>query len=173
MVQPTIEALPPPPAPACDEPGCGETAVFMYSWDWGKQGVCCARHAQLAQQVAGQISRNVLLSPLRPPEAAPMLRDERTQLTAKALVLESELDEAKGRGLELYRANVQLTQQVQTLTIRERELNAQLKDRDARIGHLEGQLEERDTEHAELTEEIGRLRTLEAFVRPPEVSPAG
>jgi len=145
----------------------------MYSWDWGKQGVCCARHAQLAQQVAGQISRNVLLSPLRPPEAAPMLRDERTQLTAKALVLESELDEAKGRGLELYRANVQLTQQVQTLTIRERELNAQLKDRDARIGHLEGQLEERDTEHAELTEEIGRLRTLEAFVRPPEVSPAG
>src|SRR5215211_15893 len=133
MVQPAIEVLPPPPAPACDEPGCGETAVFMYQWDWGKSGVSCARHAQLAQQIAGQISRNVVLSPLRPPESAPMQRDERTQLTARALVLEAELDEAKGRGLELYRANVALTQQVQTLTVRERELNAQLSDRDGKI----------------------------------------
>lgn len=174
MVNPSTEALPPAPAPVCDrDPKCGESAVYSYMWDWGEKGVCCALHAQLAQQVASQISRGVVLSPLRAPEAEPMQRDERTRLKAHALVVEEELNEAKGRGLELYRANVDLTLQVQTLKVREREMNAQLKDRDARIAHLEGQLSERDAEHAELTEEIGRLRTLEAFVRPPEVPPAG
>jgi predicted transcriptional regulator len=174
MVQATmIEALPPKPAPACDRDNCGETAVFQYVFAWGESGVCCARHAQLLQQIADQTARSIVLSALRAPEEAPMQRSERTLLKAHSLVVEEELNEAKGRGLELYRANVDLTQQVQTLKVRERECNAQLKDRDARIRHLEGALEERDTEHAELTEEIGRLRTLETFVRAPEVNPAG
>jgi len=169
MVEPTIEAVPPPKAPVCDrDAACGQPATFSYMWDWGEKGVCCALHAQLAQQIAQQISRGVTLQPMRAPEAEPMQRDERTRLKAHALVVEEELAEAKGRGLDLYRANVDLAQQVQTLKVREREINAQLADRDGRIRHLEGQLEERDAEHAELTEEIGRLRTLEVFVRPPE-----
>ena len=172
MVQPSIEALPPPPAPACDrDPNCGQTAVFAYQWDWGEQGVCCALHAMLLQQVASQINRNVSLSPLRPPTAEPLQRDERTRLTAEALVLAEELTEAKARGLDLYRANVQLTQQVQLMKVRERELVAQHKDALQTAVLLRGELDEREAEHVELADEVSRLRTLEAFVKPQEEPP--
>ena len=148
----------------CDRDGCGEPAVFAYQFDWGEAGKCCAKHATLLQQVANQIGRTVALHPLLPATNAPLTRDEKTQLVAKHLVLEQELEEVKARGLDLYRVNGDQARTIATLTLRDREAKAQLKDAAAQLVQLQGKLEEREAEHAELVAEIERLRSLEVMV---------
>lgn len=157
--------------PKCTQ--CDEPATFAYQWDWGEKGVVCSTHATLLQQTAGQLSRTVQITPLVPAAGAPLQRDERTQLKAAALVLEEELEEAKSRGLDLYRQVQELTRTNHGLTVREREAKAQLKDRELEVINLQGKLEERDAEHGELVAEIERLRALEKLVTPtPPFEPA-
>lgn len=148
----------------CDVDGCSEPAVFTYAWDWGQVGQCCAQHLVLLQQKSGQLNRQLMATPLAPSSPPPLERDERCKLVARALVLEEELTEAKLRGLELYRKNGELTQQVQTLTLREREAKAQITDGMRRVAVLEERLEQRDREHAELVHEVERLSTIASFV---------
>ena len=53
-------------------------------------------------------------------------------MLARAISTEAELEETKSRGLDMYRQNTLLTQQVQALTVRGKETEAQLKDGQAR-----------------------------------------
>lgn len=165
-------------APTCDrgEAGapCGAKAVFAYQWDWGEKGTCCAEHATLLQQIGNTISRGVTLHPLHDPTPAPLQRDERVRLVAANLVVEAELEEAKSRGLELYRINTQLRGDVQLFRVRNQEADAQLADARAEIELLKEELEKRDREASELVLEVERLKTLAAFqpIEPRELADA-
>jgi hypothetical protein len=139
-------------------------AVFHYLWDWGEKGMACAEHAQLLQQTATQLNRTISLHPLQLTQAAPLERDERTQLKAKALVIEEELNEAKARGLDLYRANTQLAGDVQLHKVRNAELEAQNKDLRAEVERLRNDVANRDSEAGRLVLENQRLETLAAFM---------
>src|SRR5262245_18159032 len=130
----------------CDQPGCQEPAAFAYTWEWGESGTCCTKHQQTMQQTAGNLGRTIMFAPISSEATPPLQREERVRLKAEAFVLEEELAEAKQRGLELYRQNVELTSQVQRLTVREREAQAQRKDAvvardemDKRLGELESE----------------------------------
>lgn len=147
----------------CDR-DCTELATQAYMFDWGEQGVCCARHGMLLQQTAQNVQRSVTVQPLMNLPPPPLQRDERTQLHAARISLETELEEVKSRGLELYRINGEQQKTINTLTVQKRELEAQQRDSAATITTLQGQLEERDAEHAELVLEVERLRGLEQLV---------
>jgi hypothetical protein len=161
-----MEAIEKPETQMCDQPGCPNTAESSYAWDWGQRGVCCQSHAALFQQLQPQLNRSVIVSPLQNASVAvvPMQRDERVRLQADVLVLREEVNEANVRGVDLFRENTKLAQQVQLYSVRERELRAQLKDAEARTSELAGKLEARDVEHGELVAELDRLRTLERFM---------
>ena len=150
--------------PLCTDPDCGENAVFSYVWSWGKQGLACAKHASLLNQTATNLSQTVMVAPLATAAPAPLLRDERVRLTAEVMVGKEELLEAKARGLDLYRENVSLTRQIQALTVRGRESEAQLKDAAIEVERLRTELDKRDAEHGEMADELDRLRTLAKFV---------
>lgn len=168
-----IEAEPLHPSVlTCDRDGCPNAAVQAYQFPWGEKGVCCATHGFLLNQAAEQINRSVQLTPLVAPGPEPLLRPERVRLTAEVLVLKEELEDAKTRGLDLYRNNGELTRQVQSLTVQQREAKAQLTDQAKEITQLRGQLEEARAENGELVLEVERLRTLEAFTNPPQ-NPGG
>jgi len=154
----------------CDEMDCQEVATHSYTWDWGASGNVCAKHASLLPQRAESLNRKVSVHPLQPQAPVDLTRDERIGFRAKILTLEAELDEAKGRGLELWRSNADLSKQVQTLTLRDREAKAQLSDAAARQTALQVKLDERDAEHASMLEELQRLRTLAQFVEEPKTS---
>ena len=91
-------------AATCDQ-DCGEAATLSYRWEWGATGTCCAHHAALLQQTAVSLKRAVVIHPIALAAPAPLLRDERIQLTARALVLEAELTEAQAQGLSVYPGN--------------------------------------------------------------------
>jgi septal ring factor EnvC (AmiA/AmiB activator) len=149
----------------CDQTGCKEPAKFAYTWEWGESGKCCGTHQFVLNQTAGNIERKIQFVPLDSGIAAPMQRDERIAMHARALTLEAELVEAQVRGLELYNQNVQLTAQVQALTVGKRELEAQVKRFAEEIQAVGHELEARKAEVGELGDEAGRLRVL--IQRPP------
>jgi len=156
--------------PVCDEPGCAEQATHSYTWDWGQSGHKCAKHAALLGQTADNLQRRVSVHPLQALGPAPIGRDERIQLRVKAEVISAELEEAKARGLDLYRDNQGLTRQVQTLTLRAREADAQINDREKKIADLQSKLDARDAEHAEMADELNRLRTVAKFLDDTQTS---
>jgi chromosome segregation ATPase len=146
--------------PLCDRDGCEQPAVFAYTWEWGEHGKCCEHHRFLLQQAAGNIERRITISALQPDAPAPLERPERIQLTARALTAEAETTDAKARGLELYRQNTLLTTQLQALTVRHREAEAQLQDARARMADLSAELERRTAEAGNIHDELSRLRAL-------------
>src|SRR6186713_2027563 len=100
----TAAAAPLPlPGPICDREGCSNPANATYAFDWGENGICCSTHQFLLKQTADQIFRGVQFLPLANLPPAPMARDERARLKGETYALTEELEEAKGRGLELYR----------------------------------------------------------------------
>jgi hypothetical protein len=133
-------------------------------FDWGESGKCCSEHSFLLQQSAGQLQRTVQISPLAPVGPVPLTRDERVRLKSESYALEAELEEAKARGLELYRENQTLAKTAQAARVRATESEAQLKDALADVARLRGDVEQRDQEHGALVEEVERLRTLEKFL---------
>jgi hypothetical protein len=167
----TSDTLPPSAEAAalkCDQDGCDEPAVFAYRWEWGATGQSCAHHATLLQQTAENLNRKIALHPIVAPGPAPLLRDERVQLVAKHLVLEAELEEAKSRGLEVYRRNGDLQVQLNTAVVRERELKAQLQDAALTVERVQKRCDELDQKNGELLVELDRLRALETFVHERE-----
>jgi hypothetical protein len=148
----------------CDTEGCDAVAVFSYRWEWGATGNSCAHHATLLQQTAESLKRTIAVHPIPRSSPLPLLRDERTQLIAKHLVLEAELAEAKNRGLEVYRKNGDLQVQLNTAIVKERELRAQLQDSGEKRRVAEQRASEVNAENGRLLVELERLRALETFV---------
>jgi|SRR6186713_188997 len=157
----TAAAAPLPlPGPICDREGCSNPANATYAFDWGENGICCSTHQFLLKQTADQIFRGVQFLPLANLPPAPMARDERARLKGETYALTEELEEAKGRGLELYRQNEQLMLQLQASTTRGRETELQLRDATREIERLQVELQSRDAEHGGMVDELTRLRTL-------------
>ena len=144
----------------CDQPLCAEQATHAYTWDWGQSGAVCAKHQALLQQTSENLGRKITFSPIDPAATPVLTRDERVKLKAESLVLAEELTEAKARGLDMYRQIELLTAQVQSLTVRNREAEAQLKD----LANANAKSEERqrrlEAENGDLADELGRLRVL-------------
>lgn len=144
----------------CDQKDCNEPATHSYTWEWGQSGFVCGKHQMLLQQTAGQLGRGVNFAPINAEATPPMQREERVRLKAEALVLAEELAEGKQRGLELYRQNTQLVAQVQSLTVRTREAEAQRKDAVIARDEMDARLAKLETENANLSDELARVRVL-------------
>ena len=142
---------------------CKEVAKLSYRWDWGLEGACCQRHGLLLQQTSASLSRGISVTPLNQPIGIPLERSERTQLMAAKLAAEAEADEIKARGAELYNANMDLTRQVQTLTLKLRESEAAHSVKDKQLNVLNRERDERMAQLADLTNEVQRLTTLSKF----------
>lgn len=144
----------------CDaKDGCEEVALHSYTWSWGETGICCEKHKILYQQAAAQMDRQVQFSPLANAEP-PLQRSERAQLKGEVYAAEAEIEELKGRGAALYNQNVDLTRQVQTLTVHKRELEAQAKDARAEANKAVDELEELQAKYEDQNAELQRLRML-------------
>ena len=155
---------------------CEEPATHSFRWEWGEEGVCCAACTTLVAQAGQNITRTVAIRPLDPASAvAPVTRNERTQLIAAKLSAEAELEEVKLHGSNLYQNNVELTAQVQRLTMRERQHALIVDEKDEQIERLSTDLERRERELAEVTAELQRLRVLAQFAptEPTERSRGG
>jgi len=162
------------PIPLCDREGCDSAeAVFTYTWDWGESGQCCARHQVELTQLQSQLKRTCQFAPLNANASPPVQREERVRLKAEALVLAEELEEAKGRGVDLYRQNQLLSAQVQALTVRGREADAQLKDAAGAATAWNGEMDKLRTELGNAVDEISRLKVLvpSADAEPPGTEP--
>lgn len=158
-----LTEAPPAGVPVCDR-GCTKPAAFSYTWSWGETGVCCVDHQFLMNQTALQMDRTIQFSPLAAVGPAPLDRPERIRLKSEIYALEEESKDLKARGLEMYRLNERLTSQCQALTVRGRETEAQLRDASREIERLCVELQKRDSEHGNLTDELDRLRTLAQFL---------
>ncbi len=157
----------------CDQKDCNDPATHAYTWAWGTSGTCCPKHQIVLQQTADQIARTINFSPLNANATPPLQREERVRLKAEALVLDEELKEAKQRGLDLYRQNTNLTQQVQSLTVRNREAEAQRKDAIADLQRSELRQQQLEAENATLADELSRLRVLVDMPPPAEETQPG
>lgn len=144
----------------CDQSDTPEPATHSYVWEWGASGTCCARQVPILQQTANNLGRTIAFGVLTSAATPPLQRDERVKLKAEAFVAQEELAEAKARGLDMYRQNTQLTAQVQTLTVRNREADAQRKDAIAARDEMDRRVAALEAENASLNDELGRLRVL-------------
>lgn len=144
----------------CDQSETPEPATHSYVWEWGASGTCCARQVPILQQTATNLGRSITFGVLTSGATPPLQRDERVKLKAESFVLAEELSEAKARGLDMYRQNTLLTSQVQALTVRNREAEAQKKDAIAARDEMDQRLKALESENASLTDELGRLRVL-------------
>jgi len=158
-IEPRTAADAPPP---CDQPGCTEPSVFSYTWEWGAKGTCCATHQMLLQQSSENLQRRVNFSPLNL-AAAPITRDERAKLKGEVYALEMECVDLKERGSALFTENTALTRQVQALTVRQRETEAQREDARRELAELGKQLEASQAKQGEMFDELTRLRNIEKF----------
>lgn len=144
----------------CDQSETPEPATHSYVWEWGASGTCCARQVPILQQTANNLGRAITFGLLTSGATPPLQREERVRLKAEAFTLGEELAEAKARGLEMYRQNTLLTAQVQALTVRNREADAQRKDAVAARDEMDQRLAALQSENASLSDELGRLRVL-------------
>lgn len=147
----------------CDQSEGAEPATHSYTWEWGASGTCCARQVPILQQTAANLGRSITFAVLNPGATPPLQREERVRLKAESLVLAEELAEAKTRGLDMYRQLTLLTQQVQSLTVREREAVAQKKDAIVARDEMDRRLRELESENASIADELARTRVLVPF----------
>lgn len=166
MVQQAVsDTLPPgPEADTCDQEGCTALATLAYRWEWGATGICCAKHAELLQQTSKNLKRTVVIHPRQAAAPAPLTRDEKTQLVAKALVLEEELKAAQSAGQQLHSKNQDLQVQLSTSISKTRELTAQLNDQAQRFQSVEQERDRLSAQNGELLVELERLKHLDALV---------
>jgi len=139
---------------------CGKPAVANFMWAWGERGACCAEHQTALNQLASNLKRNITFMALDGPTPPTIGRDERTRLQAEILVLREEAQEAKDRGLSLYKANAELAEQARLAAIRERELRAQVKDALAEKASAEEKAAEAAREAARCSFEMQKLHRL-------------
>ena len=105
------------------------------------------------------MDRQVQFTPLANVEP-PLQRSERAQLKGEVYAAEAEIEELKGRGAALYEQNVDLTRQVQTLTVHKRQLEAEAKDARAAANEATEDLEELQAKYEEQNAELQRLKML-------------
>lgn len=143
-----------------DQSATPEPATHSYVWEWGASGTCCAHEVPVLQQTANSLGRSITFALISAAGTPPLQREERVKLKAESFVLAEELSEAKERGLDMYRQNTLLTAQVQALTVRNREAEAQKKDAIAARDEMDQRLAALQSENASLNDELGRLRVL-------------
>jgi len=154
--------------PICTfDPECGKTAIVSYTWPWGESGLACPAHQVVVHQRAEQLKREVHVVSLQPGAERPVTRDERIQTKARILTLEAELEEAKVRGMELYRSNESLQALIKVEQAKRAELEAQLAGANRALeeaqvanGHLLRQA-------ADENSELQQLRALVTQPTPP------
>lgn len=139
---------------------CDKAAVARYRWPWGDEGACCAEHQFLLNQKAGNLQQTCLFSPLTPP-AAPLGRDERTQLHAARLAAEDELKEVQARGRQLH-------EQSEARGLELRRSLARVAVLEAQVSELSSQLEQaqrdRDDAQIKLNETTDELLTVKSLL---------
>lgn len=150
--------------PQCDADGCKEIATLAYRWDWGKTGVTCAHHAALMQQSSVTLKRAVVIHPIAMAAPAPLTRDERITLTARAMVLEAEIKAHESTHEQLHRKNGDLQVQLNAAIVKGRELEAQTRDAAHKLERAEANAAELSSENGRLLVELERLRELETAV---------
>jgi uncharacterized protein YifE (UPF0438 family) len=146
---------------------CNEPASHRFRWDYGDEGHACPECIPLMQQAAKNIKRSVTFSRLEEGQQEPVTLHERTHLIAAKLSAEEELKQVTLRGQQLYQANVSLTQQVQTLVMQKREVDAELARTLQQRDETAERLSVRETELAEVIGERDRLQVLVPFVGKP------
>lgn len=139
------------------DPQCSHQATHAYLWDWGETGTCCPEHITVLKQISETLGRGVTFTPLDPHAPRVMQRDERVQLNARILAAESELADAKTRGLEMHQQLAQIAQQAQAATLRLSATQSELSDARTRIDQLETELLKTAGRAAELQDERNRL----------------
>lgn len=150
------------PIELCSWKDCTEPASHNFRWEWGEEGKVCPKCIPLMQQTAGNLGRNVTFVALD--QSPPSLTiSERSALMAAKLSAEQELKQVQLAGHELYRQNVDLTQQVQTHVLKARERDALLARKDQEIQELAERLETRERDLGEASAELQRLRVLVPF----------
>jgi hypothetical protein len=152
----------------CTWKECNKPASHRYRWEWGEENFVCQSCVPLMQQTAGNLQRNVSFVNLDQ-GPAPVTLSERTHLVAAKLSAEAELQQVQLNGHELYKSNVDLTQQVQTHVMQARERDALIRRKDEEIQELGERLQTREKDLGEAHAELQRLRTLVPFVDPPSV----
>jgi len=157
----------------CSWKDCKHAATHHFRWEWGDEGNVCESCIALMNQAADQLARKFITTPLNPAAESPLTRSERTQLIAARLSAEAEADEIKLRSHQLYTQNVDLSSQVQTLKMREREHAGQMDAKESENERLAEALEKRERELAEATNEVQRLTTLLEFKPAEETSRVG
>lgn len=159
----TADTLPPSAdVDKCEQ--CDKPATLTYRWEWGETGIVCDEHGALLQQKSESLNRRVTVHPRQAPAPAPIGRDERVQLTAKALVLEEELKAAQSAGQQLHAKCQDVQVQLSAALVKQRELKAQLEDVGAKLGESERQRETLSAENGRLLVELDRLAHLDALV---------
>lgn len=164
MQQQTAETalvLAPGEQPCCKDPS--QKATHAYFWDWGESGFVCAEQAAILQQQAPQLGRTVQITPLPPTGPVEPTRDERIGWFALQKTLELELEDAKSKGLELWRNNEQLRKENQLHVTRKASADLEREQLLETIGKLEQANAELGRENAELLNKLERAQTLAAF----------
>lgn len=151
------------------EDGCPEPAIATYLWPWGDSGACCARHQVVLQQRAGQLKRQVSITPLRPGAEQPVTRAERIQSKATILALETEIEETRERGMELYRSVTELQSRVKTLMAQKAEMEAQLQSMALQLDAAREENGELRQQAANENAELQQLRALVPLPPPQEL----
>lgn len=160
----TTDTLPPEAetTPQCES--CDAPATLAYRWDWGKTGLVCAKHASLLQQRSKGLKRGIAVHPIAQASPAPLLRDERIALTARALVLEDEVRAHESTCETQHRKIGDLSLQLNAAISKARELEAQNRDAAAKLQAAEENASRLSSENGRLLVELERLRELEAIV---------
>ena len=140
-----------------------QKATHAYQWDWGECGVVCAEQAALLQQAAPQLGRSLTLYPLPPSGPVTPTRDERIAWYAKEKTLELELEDAKTRGLELWRNNESLRQENRLHVNRKAQADEEMKRLQLALNEAQATNRELESENADLLGELERAKTLAAF----------
>lgn len=91
---------------------CEGEPVASYEWPWGDKGLACSRCLGLIRQLEQNLKRQCSIVAIQSGAPAPIERQERIDYQARILALTAECDEAKTRGLELYRSVESLQNQV-------------------------------------------------------------
>lgn len=160
----TSDTLPPSADQLQCDRDCNEPATLAYRWEWGAAGVCCAQHAALLQQTSQSLSRAVVIHPIAQAAPAPLLRDERIQLTARAMVLEDEVRAHESKCSEQHRKIGDLQLQLNAAVVKARECEAQTRDAVAKVQMAEENASRLSSENGRLLVELERLRELESVV---------
>lgn len=141
-----------------------QIATHAYSWSWGESGVGCSKLIAELQVLAPQLEGQTLsVTPLANDAPVTPTRDERIAWYAKEKTLELELEEAKARGLELWRNNEELRRQDRLHVVRKAQADEERAGLEATIATLQQRFNEQQAENAQLLADLERAKTLAAF----------